>query len=139
MALSLTAACVSMQRSMRWLSGHRAPKCMARLKAKWSAEYERFRHTPIADVPELLAAWADDDEPKTVMVVGRWPQLRRFRCPAGHHPRISPTSFLTAGCPHCRSAETAAKKHFLADVSPEIASQWHPNRNGPKLNPHNVV
>ena len=72
------------------------------------------------------------------MVVGGWPSLRRFRCPAGHHPRISPLRFLQSGCPHCRGAQTAQTKNWLADVLPEIASQWHPTRNG-KFNPHNVV
>ena len=98
----------------------------------------RWKTTPVADVPELAAAWADDYDPRQVMVVGGWPSLRRFRCPAGHHPRISPLRFLQSGCPHCRGAQTAQTKNWLADVLPEIASQWHPTRNG-KFNPHNVV
>lgn len=61
---------------------------------------------------------------------------RKFRCPKGHQPRISPFRFLKDGCPHCRAAK--ARKQWLADLSPEIASQWHPTRNG-RYTPHNVV
>ena len=111
--------------------------CHARESEEFHKQYELWKTTPIANVPELAAAWADDD-PRHVMVVGGWPQLRRFRCPAGHNPRISPVSFLQSGCPHCRGAKTAKAKNWLADTRPEIASQWHPTRNG-KLTHHEVV
>ncbi|SFN27109.1 Probable Zinc-ribbon domain-containing protein [Saccharopolyspora antimicrobica] len=114
------------------------PDCKAKRSREWHEEYETWKITPVADVPELLAAWADDDDPQTVMVAEGFP-LRRFRCPQGHHPRISPLTFLHGGCPHCRGAETAATgKQWLANTLPEIASQWHPTRNG-KLTPHDVV
>ncbi|WP_426303155.1 zinc-ribbon domain-containing protein [Arthrobacter sp. R-11] len=114
------------------------PDCSAIRKAEWDKEYERWKITPVADVPELAAAWADEADPRTVMVAGHW-MLRRFRCPAGHHPRVSPLTFLKSGCPSCRGAETRKKqKNWLADTLPEIASQWHPTLNG-ELTPHDVV
>ncbi|MEH0110668.1 zinc-ribbon domain-containing protein [Tersicoccus sp. MR15.9] len=113
------------------------PDCEERRHAEWEERYERLKRTPISDVPELLAAWADDADPRTVMVADF--ELRRFRCPAGHHPRVSPTRFLDAECPSCRSARTRqAQKDWLADILPEIASQWHPTLNG-KLTPDKVV
>ncbi|QCB97673.1 hypothetical protein E5206_12715 [Arthrobacter sp. PAMC25564] len=63
----------------------------------------------------------------------------RFRCHAGHNPRISALTFLKSGCPSCRGAETRkVQKNWLADTLPEMASQWHPTRNG-KLTPQDVV
>jgi hypothetical protein len=48
-------------------------------------------------------------------------------------------TFLKSGCPSCRGAETRrTQKNWLADTLPEIASQWHPTRNG-KLTPQTVV
>lgn len=57
--------------------------------------------------------------------------MHRFRCERGHYPRISPLGFLHGGCPHCRGAETSKIKMSLAEALPEVASQWHPSRNGP--------
>lgn len=117
---------------------HSCPDCKAIRKAEREAEYERWKNTPVADVPELAAAWADDADPLSVMVAGHW-KLRRFRCPAGHHPRIRPLRFLQSGCPSCRGAETRkSQKNWLADTLPEIASQWHPTCNG-KLTAKDVV
>lgn len=117
---------------------HSCPDCSEKRRAEWVAEIEQFRTTPVADVPELAAAWADEADPRTVMVSGDW-RLRRFRCPVGHHPRLDPLRFLKAGCPSCRAAETRrTQKNWLADILPEIASQWHPTLNG-KLTPRDVV
>lgn len=114
------------------------PDCEVKRKKEWEGEYEVWKVTPVVDVPALLSAWADDGDPRSVMVAEGSP-LRRFRCEQGHHPRISPLTFLHGGCPHCRGAHTAAtSKQWLADTLPEIASQWHPTRNG-KLTPHDVV
>lgn len=114
------------------------PDCKAIRDAEWGAEYENWKITPVADVPELAGAWADEADPSSVMVAGDW-KLRRFRCPTGHFPRISPLTFLQSGCPSCRGAETRkTQKNWLADTLPEIASQWHPTRNG-KLTPADVV
>ncbi|MET9608392.1 zinc-ribbon domain-containing protein [Streptomyces sp. NPDC006512] len=112
------------------------PDCEPKRRAAQNAEYERYTVTPVADVPELLAAWADDEDPRTVTVAGSGP-LRRFRCPQGHHPRISPHTYLKSGCPSCRSQDTRIERTLLAEVDPaafglgaEIASQWHPVKNG---------
>ncbi|MFI2562614.1 zinc-ribbon domain-containing protein [Paenarthrobacter sp. NPDC018779] len=116
------------------------PDCSEIALTQWKQQLERWRTTPIADVPELAAAWADEDDPRTVMVNGddSW-ILRRFKCPAGHHPRLQATTFYVSGCPSCRAAETRkTQKNWLADVLPEIASQWHPSLNG-QHTPQTVV
>ncbi|MEU0687355.1 zinc-ribbon domain-containing protein [Streptomyces uncialis] len=112
------------------------PECEPMRRAAWQAEYERYMATPVADVPELLAAWADDADPRTVTVVGSGP-LSRFRCPQGHHPRLSPHTYLRSGCPSCRGLDTRDERLAGVQADPasfgigeEMASQWHPTRNG---------
>lgn len=113
------------------------PDCSKIRAAEWAKQYAKYKVTPVSDVPDLSAAWADDADPRRVMVAGG--PLRRFSCPAGHHPRISPLTFLESGCPSCSAAETRkTQKNWLSVTLPEIASQWHPKRNG-KLSPSCVV
>ena len=112
------------------------PECAARRRRGWSAEYERWKRTAVSDVPDLLAAWADR-KTRQVMVAGGFGRYR-FRCPRGHHPRISPLTFMNSGCPSCRARETANRPRYLVDVDPEVSSQWHPTLNG-ELTPHEVV
>lgn len=110
------------------------PSCEPRHRAAREAEYARYKVTFIADVPELLAAWADDADPATVTVADSW--LRRFRCPQGHHPRLIPLTFLQSGCHLCRGNETRRAWLEAVQMDPdspqlnrEIAAQWHPTRN----------
>uniref|UniRef100_UPI003C7474CB zinc-ribbon domain-containing protein n=1 Tax=Kocuria sp. CH-021 TaxID=3406735 RepID=UPI003C7474CB len=119
----------------RWL---RCPRCEDARREAWNQEYERWKVTPIATVPVLLAAWADEEDPHQAMVGGHG--LRRFRCPEGHYARVGPLTYMDSGCPSCRGARTKAssQKRWLADTLPEIATQWHPTKNG-KHTPHNVV
>jgi hypothetical protein len=111
------------------------PACEPVRRASRQAELERYRVTPVANVPELLEAWADEADPRRVTVAGD-PALRRFRCPRGHHPRITPLSYLRSGCPTCRGAATREENTQNAALDPsthrlnaEIASQWHPTNN----------
>ena len=118
--------------------GYRScPDCSVRKKAERDAEYARLKVTPVADVPELAEAWADDADPRLVTVAGHGMTLRRFRCPQGHHPRITPLSFLRSGCPSCRGNETRTSRLEAVAADPaahamnrEIASQWHHVKNG---------
>ena len=113
------------------------PECSVRRKAEWDAEYARLKVTPVADVPELATAWADNADPRLVTVAGHGMTLRLFRCPDGHHPRITPLSFLRHGCPSCRGNQTRTERLEAATNDPtayamnrEIASQWHYAKNG---------
>lgn len=116
-----------------------SPRCPACLELK-RAEYERLRTVPVSDIPALLIAWDDDDAaPWEVMVTGSG-TLRRFICPAGHHPRMNPYRFLMDGCSVCRGLETRKQngKSTLASALPEIAAQWHPTLNGDKFSPETI-
>ncbi|ROR38144.1 putative zinc ribbon protein [Kitasatospora cineracea] len=118
------------------LHARQCPACEPRHRAERDATLERLRITPVAELPELLEAWADDEDPRTVFVAGDG-GLRRFRCPRGHHPWVSPLRYLHSGCPSCRSLKTSADRQEAEAasgvpfrLSPEIAAQWHPTLNG---------
>jgi hypothetical protein len=115
----------------------KCPECYTRWSEEWDRQWALWKITAVADVPELAAAWAGDDDPRNVMVAGG---SGLFRCPMGHRVASSPLTFLESGCPICRGAETKAQpdKKWLADILPEIAAQWHPIRNK-KLTTRNVV
>ena len=124
------------KRVLDMVNWRECPECEPRRRAEQEAEYERYRQTPVADVPELLTAWADDEDPRSVMVADYGP-VRRFRCPQGHHPRVSPFTYLRNGCPSCRGQETQAGRLAAVEaeavpfgLAPEIAAQWHPTKNG---------
>lgn len=109
----------------------RCPRCEVERRAAWHREYEVLKQTMVADHPGLAVAWADLADPATVPIAGS-STLYRFSCGKGHHPRVSPYTFLQRGCAHCLGAETVkvARNPRLAQECPEIASQWHPTRNG---------
>lgn len=113
----------------------RCPRCDERTRAERQAAYERYRDTPVASVPELAAAW--DDEANAIEVKVASAELRRFTCPRGHHPRLSPLTYLESGCPHCRGQQTTDERLAALEVDAEafelnreIAAQWHPTKNG---------
>ncbi|MFC3963121.1 zinc-ribbon domain-containing protein [Nocardia jiangsuensis] len=114
------------------------PRCEAERRDAWHREYEALKRTMVADHPELAAAWADPADPATVSIAGAM-GLYKFSCTNGHHPRVTPHTFLERGCPHCSGAESLAtgRNPRLAQECPEIATQWHPTRNG-KLTPQDV-
>jgi hypothetical protein len=121
----------------------RCPQCSEirdRERDQWLASFEGLT---VMDVPELLAAWADPTPPALVPVLdgthnpgypgGYQPRgMYNFRCANGHHPKISPISWLERGCQYCRANATrkAARDADVPRLSPEIAAQWHPTRNG---------
>lgn len=113
------------------------PSCKAARDEDLRDTFDRWRVTPVSEVPELVAAWIDEADPRTVMVAGDW-RLRRFECQLGHRPMSAPSTFLRSGCPSCRSLDTQREKRFVAETLPEIAAQWHPTRNG-RYTPSNVV
>src|SRR5665648_672235 len=117
-------------------AGPKCPVCEPRRQAEWRVAYERYKTTAVAAVPELASAWDDEADPSAVMVAGDW-ELRRFTCPRGHHPRLSPLTYLQSGCPHCRGRRTTEERLAAIEIDPdtfelnrEIAAQWHPTRNG---------
>ena len=111
------------------------PQCEQRRVTELREERNRFKNRTISEVPELLAAWADDSSPKEALVLSNFP-LRRFRCPKGHLPKTVPYTYLKHGCPSCRANETRIANQIVPDAAPnafrldpEMASQWHPTAN----------
>lgn len=112
------------------------PKCADGPIAVRNERTRRLQETPVADVPELLAAWNDDADPSTVMVFSVRP--RKFKCANGHNPRVTPVTFMESGCGFCRRSQTRTEPAItFANALPEIASQWHPTLNG-KWTPQTV-
>lgn len=100
------------------------------------SELERYAGVTISEVPELLAAWAGDDDPSTITVLDAGAALTAFQCSRGHRSTSHPLAFLRFGCSTCRSAELDAKIRSLAmpaeettRLNPEMAAQWHPDLN----------
>lgn len=133
-------------------SAHYAPPITRKVKTpKYDEPVRRSimsisqaRVTPVSEVPELMAAWADERDPKATMV---WPSgwhgmcpgdgQYRFKCKNGHHPYAFPYTYLKNGCPSCRANATKGTGLFLADTSPELAAEWFRARNG-RWTPENV-
>jgi Probable Zinc-ribbon domain len=114
------------------------PECEPKRRAAEQAELERLADTPIAAIPALLEAWADEADPATVPAAGGY-QLRRFRCPRGHYPRMTPLSYLRSGCPSCRGQTTLAERLAAVEIdpsthgmNPEIATLRRPPCRSPQ-------
>lgn len=120
--------------------GPGCPACDEKRAAETQARHNRMQTMVVADVPELLAAWDDPDDPATAPLLGSLTVRASgyvFRCPKGHRPRLRPVTYLESGCPHCRgqrSVEEIMDGLTASGGGPrmnaEIASQWHPTRNG---------
>lgn len=124
------------------------PRCSERKMKEYHEEIERYKRTPVSDIPELLAAWDDERSPYETMVYPTgWMGMRpgdgqyRFKCENGHHPSAFPYTYLRNGCPACQAAKTREwnreRKAFLAESNPELAAEWDYQRNG-KWTPENV-
>ncbi|GFK18430.1 hypothetical protein KbCgl_10020 [Corynebacterium glutamicum] len=114
------------------------PECAEIASKEWKAKLAAYAGLTIADVPELLAAWEEDIPPETVQVDAfTGGSGYRFRCPNGHRNTRQPLSWLFGGCSTCKAAETRKQQAEAASddpsktrLTPEIASQWHPTKNG---------
>ena len=109
------------------------PPCTERRRREYDERLTALRGKSVAEVPELRDAWADEMNPRFAQVVpSRTIPIYRFRCKHGHRPRLSPLTWLEKGCPACRANRTRAANAASEEsrLSPEIASQWHPDRNG---------
>lgn len=120
------------------------PTCRKKQLEEHNIEKEQWENTPVAAVPELLAAWDDDRDPSTTMVINHSPThsyddtVFRFRCPNGHHPRVSPYNYLKRGCPFCNSiTRTNPGEGYIYDEWPELAKEWVSEGNG-KNTPYNT-
>ncbi len=105
------------------------PRCAEVAAFVQTVERSVLATKTVFDMPELLAAWGDDADPRTIPAAGDW-TARQFVCAQGHRARLSPERYLDGGCPSCRSNATrAARMQEGLALDSEIASQWHPEFN----------
>lgn len=117
------------------------PSCEEERSRRSAAEREKYKHTHVSEVPELLDAWDDDENDPRETPIFTYRQYR-FKCSNGHHPRSTPYTFLREGCPFCKAARTrkalSGEPVYLRHTSPELAQEWATDLNGAKITPDNV-
>lgn len=114
----------------RWPS---CPDCAEKRHAEVERHYAFLQSRTVAEIPDLLAAWDDWEDPAQVRAnTGR---LYKFRCPKGHRPKATPSSFLS-GCSVC-AVQATRRRNALAPAEvklsrhhPELIAQFHPTKNG---------
>lgn len=109
--------------------------CAKAAADKAQEELKALKRLTVLDLPTLVADWYDEANPATVYL-GEY-KSRRFRCQAGHFPRVSPLTYYQSGCSVChglatrkKNLEQAERADSKARLNPEIAEQWHPTKNG---------
>lgn len=125
-------------------TGPHCPKCIERQHDLFDEEVERYKHTPVSDVPELMEAWNDERDPHEVMVWATgWKGMcpgdgqYGFECTKGHHAWSFPYTYLKEGCPFCKAEQSKNEGESLAESSPELAAEWDQPKNG-RLTPENL-
>ena len=59
-------------------------------------------------------------------------------CEKGHEWQVSPSALIQGcGCPYCAGKKSIPGETDLATLNPELAAQWHPDKNG-ALTPRDV-
>ncbi len=92
-----------------------------------------FPGTALADrIPQLTKEWHPSKNGKlTPKDVG--PGSKKivwWQCEKGHEWKATPGHrFNGTACPYCRG-KRACKDNCLATLKPELASEWHPSKNG---------
>src|SRR5690606_18848218 len=96
-----------------------------------------------AVAPEIAAQWhpTKNGKLRPEMVRASEKCTVWWKCPEGPEHEWSTTikhrASTGTACPFC-SGRRVSSKNSLATVAPEIAAQWHPQKNG-KLTPHDVA
>ena len=110
------------------------PNCERKRREAWEDRWQRYKTTVIADYPDLLACWDDEESPFTAVIAIHL--LRKWKCPEGHHPSQTAVSFIEDGCMVCssqaskaRNAEAARHSRIPYVVPLELRDQWHPTKN----------
>ena len=80
----------------------------------------------------LLAQWAAENQPLTPEAVLRGSKRRVWwRCEQGHlWQAMVYTRAAGAGCPYCAGRKVLPGFNDLATRRPDLAAQWHPEKNG---------
>jgi hypothetical protein len=90
--------------------------------------------------PELAAQWHPtlngEKTPEATLAGGR--QKVSWLCEKGHHWQAGIYRRPLTGCPYCKFKRLWPGFNDLASVSPDLASEWHPTKNG-KLTPRDLM
>lgn len=120
------------------------PACSEKQEAERKQNIKILENTPVSSFPELLSAWDDERDPTTVMFIPKLStnsyedRVFRFKCSFGHHSWLSPSTYLSRGCPYCNSRKnTEPGKGYIVDEWPELAAEWA-FTNDSKFTPHNT-
>src|SRR5690606_4543300 len=87
----------------------------------------------LTEHPDIANEWHHDRNgelrPSNVTPASR--KQAWWRCPRGHEweARISHRTIARSGCPYC-SGQLVSPETCLAATHAELASEWHPERNG---------
>lgn len=89
--------------------------------------------------PEIAACWHPERNAKPPSEV--LPHTHKkywWQCERGHEWQVAPTSLIQgSGCPYCAGKKVIRGETDLATLHPDIAAQWHPDKNG-ALTPQEV-
>ena len=82
---------------------------------------------------KLRKEWAADlNNDKLLNLAGSSQKKVWWRCSKGHEWQATVKSrvYLESNCPVCSNVKIAPGVNDLATLSPDVAAQWHPERNG---------
>lgn len=85
-------------------------------------------------LPELAAEWhpTKNGSLRPTMVARNSHKKVWWQCEKGHEWEATIKSRSTgSGCPVCRNRTVVAGENDLASQAPDIAAQWHPQKNAP--------
>ena len=90
--------------------------------------------------PEIAALWhpTKNGALKPSQVMPHTHKRHWWQCERGHEWQSSPTPLIQGcRCPYCAGKKAIPGETDLATLRPDLASQWHPEKNG-KLTPANI-
>ncbi|MDZ8160850.1 zinc-ribbon domain-containing protein [Microbacterium aquimaris] len=149
-AVLLATATMKANREADWIcpKGHRftAPirtmsetprcgECAEEARLSDMVRIQAIAHLTISQVSELAETWDDPAyDPAQVMVLDDRPTFGvgfRWKCPNGHHPRLSISRWYLHGCDHCAAAKTRSARAGVVNLEPEIANQYAERNSTP--------
>lgn len=93
-----------------------------------------------SQAPELAAQWHPtlngEKKPEFTLTGGR--QKVWWLCEEGHHWEAAIYTRAKSGCPFCGFKRLWPGFNDLATVSPDMAAEWHPSKNG-DLTPRDIM
>lgn len=114
------------------------PACKEKRHADFERAWNELKQMSVAEIPELLEAWRDERDPYRTPMTYNY--TCKFKCPEGHYPNQTSSSFLMDGCMVCRGLKTRSdpNRPYLIDTNPELAAEWYQAEDGDKYTPENV-